>query len=234
MPHEPQTGIPSNHEIDWPRACHCAIQRTLSLKVRRDQRNRTYVKINPKEIAPQFAQFRASATKQMRPALFWVVTQQGVVIPYLRLGAIYPSHLHGSITGTFIRDPTFRSSPGESNFCRHSLYLQHPVRSTFVAPVIVDVFQMYKKVWWCVHGTSLVVCTWYQFASSTPRWQLGSTLVTIIHILLLQRGQSSDNTAPSYHLHDSIAGNVSSCTYVEVKNITNFHWATLSWRSTHT
>ena len=27
MLHEPQTGIPSNQEPDWPRACHCAIKK---------------------------------------------------------------------------------------------------------------------------------------------------------------------------------------------------------------
>jgi len=91
----------------------------------------------------------------MRTALFWDVTQQGVVIPYLRFGAIYRSRLQGSRTGTFIRDPAFRYSAWDSDFCHHTLCLKQSVQSTFVAPVIVDVFEMYKKVWWCVHGTSL-------------------------------------------------------------------------------
>lgn len=79
------------------------------------------------------------------------------------------------------------------------------------------------------HVKQLVVCTQYQLASSTPRWQLWNITVLIIHILLLLRGRSSDNTAPSYHLHDFIAGKVSACTY-EVKNNTKFLWASLSWQ----
>jgi hypothetical protein len=43
-----------------------------------------------------FAWFQASATKQMRTALFWVITQRAVVISYRRFGTIYRSHLQGT------------------------------------------------------------------------------------------------------------------------------------------
>jgi len=42
-----------------------------------------------------YAWFMAAADKKMRTALFWVVTQQAVVISYWRFGTAYRSHLQG-------------------------------------------------------------------------------------------------------------------------------------------
>jgi hypothetical protein len=44
----------------------------------------------------QVCDFRLMAAKQMITAIFWVVTQQAVVIPYHRFGTTYWFHLEGS------------------------------------------------------------------------------------------------------------------------------------------
>ena len=43
----------------------------------------------------QFALFETSTAKQMRSALFWVVTRRVVIISYRRFGTAYRSHLQG-------------------------------------------------------------------------------------------------------------------------------------------
>jgi len=40
----------------------------------------------------------ASAAKQIRTALFWLITQREAAISYQRCGTTYRSHIHGSIT----------------------------------------------------------------------------------------------------------------------------------------
>jgi hypothetical protein len=42
--------------------------------------------------------------RNLRSALFWVFTQQVVVIYYLRFGKIYRSHLQGQGTGRMSRN----------------------------------------------------------------------------------------------------------------------------------
>jgi hypothetical protein len=43
------------------------------------------------EQAHMYAQYLASAAKEMRTALFWAITQGVVVIPYRRFGTTYRS-----------------------------------------------------------------------------------------------------------------------------------------------
>jgi hypothetical protein len=47
--------------------------------------------INTKQTS--FAQLQASASKQMRTALLWAITQLEWVIPYRRFGTTYRSHI---------------------------------------------------------------------------------------------------------------------------------------------
>ena len=48
------------------------------------------------ETNKQNAWFQSSAAKQMRTALFWVITQRPLIIPHRRFSTTYRSHLQGS------------------------------------------------------------------------------------------------------------------------------------------
>ena len=150
MPHETQTGIPSNKETRCSRACHCVIRKHMEpespqrpakshLPRSQPQRDRSAVCV--------ISSFRREADEKF-------AGRSGNSLPTVR-NKPYRSHLQGSKMGTFIWDPAFRSSAWESHVFRHPLCQKHSVRFTIVAPVIVDVSEMYKNVWWCAHGTSL-------------------------------------------------------------------------------